>query len=127
MNIWCLSKISWTVVQILLNRDRIILLFWSWLTFYAPTARLNRRMGRRQQLLKEHSQLSCNFGTATQVLRRLATVAHMQHFLLASATAKTRPDAVRKCADALVNLFLSSMPAVPAPNKWTTLYPCLDA
>lgn len=36
-----------------------------------------------------------------------------------------RQDAVRKCVDALSNLFLSSMPSIPAPNKWTTLYPSL--
>lgn len=37
-----------------------------------------------------------------------------------------RSEAVRKCVEALTNMFLNAMPSVPAPNKWTTLYPCLD-
>ena len=33
-----------------------------------------------------------------------------------------RQQAVQKCTEALVGLFLSSMPSIPSPNKWTTLF-----
>ena len=33
-----------------------------------------------------------------------------------------RRQAVSKCAEALVSLFLSAMPSIPSPNKWTTLF-----
>ena len=39
----------------------------------------------------------------------------------------SRQTAVRRCASALISLLLGSMPAVPAPNKWTTVYPCLES
>ena len=38
----------------------------------------------------------------------------------------SRSVAVRKCVEALLDLLLSSMPSIPAPNKWTTLYGPLD-
>lgn len=38
----------------------------------------------------------------------------------------SRKVAVRKCVDSLLDLFLHSMPSVPAPNKWTTLHGPLD-
>ena len=37
-----------------------------------------------------------------------------------------RQAAVRGMASSMINLLLSSMPSVPAPNKWATLYPCLE-
>ena len=37
-----------------------------------------------------------------------------------------RADAVRKCANALLDLFMSQMPAIPAPNKWATIFSPLD-
>ena len=37
-----------------------------------------------------------------------------------------RKTAVRKMVDTLQDLFMSSMPSVPAPNKWTTLFGPLD-
>lgn len=37
-----------------------------------------------------------------------------------------RDDAVQKCTNALMDLFLSCMPSIPTPNKWTTLFGPLD-
>ncbi|CAE7838142.1 unnamed protein product [Symbiodinium necroappetens] len=37
-----------------------------------------------------------------------------------------RDEAARKCAEAMVDLFLTSMPAVPAPSKWSKLFGPLD-
>lgn len=37
-----------------------------------------------------------------------------------------RSEAVRKCVDTLMDLFLNTMPSVPAPNKWATHYSPLD-
>ena len=39
---------------------------------------------------------------------------------------KDRNDAVRKCVDALLGLFLRGMPAVPSPSKWSKLFGPLD-
>ena len=39
---------------------------------------------------------------------------------------RDRADAVRKAVDALLDLFMSSMPSIPAPNKWTTLFQPLE-
>ena len=39
---------------------------------------------------------------------------------------KSRSEAIRKCTDSLTDLFLSSMPSIPAPNKWTTIHGPLD-
>ena len=54
---------------------------------------------------------------------------HCTHtaFPLSQRCCSDRQDAVRKCAKALLTLFMSAMPSVPAPNKWTTLFPSLDA
>ena len=37
-----------------------------------------------------------------------------------------RSEAVRKCADAMLDMFLGSMPAVPSPSKWAKLFGPLD-
>ena len=37
-----------------------------------------------------------------------------------------RADCIRKAANALADLFLSSMPRVPVPSKWTTMFAPLD-
>ena len=37
-----------------------------------------------------------------------------------------RDDCVRKLADALTDLFLSCMPTIPVPSKWTTMFMSLD-
>ena len=50
-----------------------------------------------------------------------------QCFPLHQRHCQSRAAAVRRCVDSLVDLLMSSMPSVPAPNKWTTLYPCLVA
>ncbi|CAE7837487.1 unnamed protein product [Symbiodinium sp. CCMP2592] len=39
---------------------------------------------------------------------------------------KDREDAVRKCAESLADLFLSVIPTVPVPSKWTTIFSSLD-
>lgn len=41
------------------------------------------------------------------------------------AHCRNRDDAVRKSCDTLLDLFMHSIPSVPAPNKWTTLYASL--
>ena len=53
---------------------------------------------------------------------------HCTHFSLPleQRHCADRQTAVRKCVDVLIQLFLTSMPSIPSPNKWTTLYPSLD-
>ena len=37
-----------------------------------------------------------------------------------------RMDCIRKCTDALLDIFVSCMPTIPAPSKWTTMFGSLD-
>eukprot|EP00439_Symbiodinium_sp_Y106_P050490 s4291_g6.t1 len=37
-----------------------------------------------------------------------------------------RTDCIRKCTDALLDIFVSCMPTIPAPSKWTTMFGSLD-
>ncbi len=39
---------------------------------------------------------------------------------------RDRQQAVQRCTDALIDLFMSSMPSIPTPNKWTTMFGPLD-
>ena len=59
---------------------------------------------------------------------RLCPVHHCTatFFAMHQRHCKSREAAAKRCADTLIDLLVSSMPSVPAPNKWTSLYPCLD-
>ncbi|CAE7032130.1 unnamed protein product [Symbiodinium natans] len=45
---------------------------------------------------------------------------------LAQRHCADRATAVRKCSDALLDLFLAALPSVPTPSKWTKLFSPLD-